>query len=163
SAVSALATAKNAYDAAATGAQTAANSASSGTDSDIALAQASAQQALGALQSAKAALAKTIVRSPIAGTIVSLPITQGDYVPAFSTVAEVSNPSALEIDTNVTSDDSKTLSVGGAALIDGSVNGTIVSIAPAIDPSTGQIQVKIGIPTGQNALTDGDIVSVVLD
>jgi len=163
SAVAALTSAKNSYDSAQSGAQTAANSASSGTSNDIALAQANVQQALGALQSARASLDKTIVRSPISGTIVSLPVTQGDFVSAFSNVAQVSNPSALEIQTNVTPDDAKTISIGGSATIDSNVKGVITSIAPAIDPSTGQIQVKIGITANQAALTDGDTVSLTLD
>lgn len=162
-AMSALIAAKNAYDSAQTGVQTEANSAGSETNNNIALAQANVQEELGALESARVALAKTIVRSPISGVIVSLPITQGDYVASFAEVAEVSNPRALEITTYVTPQDASTLSVGGSALIDSAVKGVITSIAPAIDPSTGQIQVKIGIPGNQNTLTDGDTVSLLLD
>ena len=62
----------------------------------------------------------------------------------------ISNPGALEVDTYVTSDDAKTLAIGGKAVIDGSVNGTIVFIAPALDPSTGKIEVKIGISGDQS-------------
>ncbi len=161
-AITSLSVAKASYDSAQTGAQTAANSATAAGDSDVALAKANVQQALGALESAQAALDKTIVRSPISGTIVTLSVTQGDYVSSFSPIAEVSNPSALEITTYVTPSDAKTLSTGGTATIDGSVKGVITSIAPAIDPSTGQIQVKIGIPGDQSSLTDGDTVSVLL-
>jgi RND family efflux transporter MFP subunit len=161
-AIASLSAAKGSYDAAQSGAQTAANSASTGSDSDVALAKANVQQALGSLESAQAALDKTIVRSPISGTIVSLTITQGDFVSSFSTIAEVSNPTALEVDAYVTPGDAKTLSTGGSAVIDGNVKGVITSIAPAIDPSTGQIQVKIGIPGDQSSLTDGDTVSVSL-
>ena len=72
-AISSLTAAKNAYDAAQSGAQTASNSAT-GTGSDIAVAQANVKQAQGALGGAKANLEKTIIRSPISGTIISLPI-----------------------------------------------------------------------------------------
>lgn len=162
SSISALTAAKSAYDAAQSAAQTTANTAGSGLSNDIAVAQANVKQALGALNSAKANLEKTIIRSPISGTIVTLSITKGDFVPAFSQVAAVSNPSALEVDAYVTPDDAKTLTVGGKAVIDGTVNGVIVSISPALDPTNNKIQVKIGISGDQSALTDGDTVTVDL-
>ena len=161
-ALTGLTSAKNAYDAAASGAQTAANSASSGTENDIAAAQANVKSALGALNAAQANLEKTVVRSPISGLIVSLPVRQGDYVSAFSPVASVSNPGALQIEAYVTPDDAKTLTIGGKARIDDVADGVIVFVAPAIDPSNGKIQVKIGISGSADALTDGETVSVSL-
>lgn len=162
-AISSLTSAKTTYDAAVSGASVAQNSASGGTANDIASAQANVKSALGALNAAQANLEKTIIRAPISGTIVSLPITRGGYVPAFSQVAQISNPSALEVETYVTSDDAKTLAVGGTATIDGSTKGVIVAIAPALDPTIGKIQVKIGIVGDQKALTDGDTVTVSLE
>jgi multidrug efflux pump subunit AcrA (membrane-fusion protein) len=161
-AVSSLTAAKSSYDSAVSGAQTATNSATAGTGSDIATAEANAKSALGALQAAEANLEKTIIRSPISGTIVSLPITQGGFVSSFAQVAQVSNPGALEIDTYVTADDAKTIAVGGKAVISGTVQGVIVSIAPAIDPTTGKILVKVGIVGSQSQLTDGDTVTLTL-
>jgi RND family efflux transporter MFP subunit len=161
-AVSGLTAAKGAYDSAISGAATAANTSSSGLSNDIAAAEANLKSAQGALNSAKANLEKTNIRSPISGTIVTLTITKGDFVSSFAQVAEVSNPSALEIDTYVTPDDAKTLSIGGEATIENDTKGVIVSIAPALDPTTGKIQVKLGITGSQSALTDGDTVSVSL-
>jgi len=91
-----------------------------------------------------------------------LPVTRGDFVASFSQVAQVSNPGALEVDTNVTPDDAKTLAVGGKATIEGTIAGVITSIAPALDPTTGKILVKIGINGDQSSLTDGDTVTVSL-
>lgn len=161
--ISSLTGAKGAYDNAVSGATVAANSANDGTSNDIASAQANVKSALGALYAAQANLEKTIVRAPISGTIVSLPITRGGYVAAYSPVAQISNPGALEVETYVTSDDAKTLAVGGKAVIEGTTQGIIVFIAPAIDPSTGKIQVKIGLPGEHAALTDGNTVTVVLN
>jgi len=162
SAVAALAAQKSSYDAAQAGAQTASNSATSGSQNDIASAEANVKQALGALDSARANLEKTIVRSPISGTIVSLPVTLGDFVSSFAMVAEVSNPGALEVQVNVTPSDAKTLVVGGKATIGSGVSGVITSIAPALDPTTGKILVKIGITGDQSSLTDNDTVTVSL-
>ena len=160
--VSALSASKNAYDNAATGATTAANSASGGTSSDIAVAHANVEQALGALDAAEANLEKTIVRSPLSGTIVDLPIKTGDYVTSFSEAAIVSNASALEVVTNVTASDAKTLQVGGKATIEGGIDGVITSIAPALDPSTNEIEVRIGIDGDASSLTDGESVTISL-
>lgn len=130
---------------------------------DLKAIQANVTSALGALNAAKANLEKTIVRSPINGTIVSLSVTRGDFVSTFSQVATVSNPSALYVETQVTPADAKTLLVGGKVSIAGSTTGIITFIAPALDPSTGKIEVKIGITGSQTALTDGEVVSVSLD
>jgi RND family efflux transporter MFP subunit len=162
SSMSSLAAAKSSYDSSLAGAATAANSATGGTSNSIAAAQANVKSALGALDAAQANLEKAIVRSPISGTIVSLSVTQGDYVSNFAPVAVISNPGALEVDTYVTSDDAKTLAIGGKATIDGTTNGTIVFIAPALDPTTGKIEVKIGITGSQSSLTDGSTVTVAI-
>lgn len=162
SATAGLSSAKTSFDTAQASAATANNSAGQGTTNTISIAQANVEQAQGALNAAQASLEKTIIRSPISGTIVSLPITQGSFVSANSQVAQVSNPSALEVDAYVTPDDAKTLAVGGKAQIANTTTGVIVSIAPALDPTTGKILVKIGIVGSQSALTDGDTVSVTL-
>lgn len=159
-AITALTTAKGAYDTAVSSAASAANSAAAGSASDIASAQANLKSAEGALSAAKAALEKTIIRSPISGIIVSLPVNRGDYVSAFSQVAQVSNPGALYIESFVTADDAKTLSVGQTADIEGTASGVITFVAPAIDPTTGKVEVKVGIRSGESTLTDGEVVTV---
>lgn len=161
-AVSNLTTIKSTYDSDSAAATTANNSADTGTQSDIDVAQANVQAALGALDSAKATLNKTIIRSPIFGTIVDLPITNGDYVNSFTEVAQVSNPSALKVVTYVTSDDARTLATGNKATISDTVPGVITQIAPAIDPETGTIEVDVAITGNQDALVDGDSVTVDL-
>lgn len=161
-AVSSLTAAKSAYDSAVSGASTAANSATSASGTDIASAAAYVKQALGALDAAKAALEKTIIRSPISGTIVSLPITQGGFVSAYAPVAVVSNPGALFVEVQVTPEDAKLLSVGSTALINGVERGVITFVAPALDPTTNKIEVKVGMTDATQGLTDGEVVSVAL-
>jgi HlyD family secretion protein len=130
---------------------------------DDAAARASLKQAQGALDGARANLEKTIVRSPISGTIVSLPVTLGDFVSNFAPIADISNPQALQIKAYVTADDAKTIAVGGVVMIEGSVKGVVTSIAPAIDPSTNKIEVAIGVTGDQSALTDGETVTLNID
>lgn len=161
-AVSSLLAAKAAYDSAATGAQTASNSADTGTASDIASARAGLKSAQGSLDAARANLEKTIIRSPITGTIVSLPVSQGDFVSNFAQVAIVSNPGAIYVEAQVTTDDAKTLAVGNPATIGTVASGAITFVAPALDPATGKIEVKIGLTEGADGLTDGETVSLSL-
>jgi len=163
SAVSSLTTAKTNYDSATASSMTAANSAGGGTSNSIAVAQANLEEALGALDAAQSALQKTIITSPISGTIVDLPVTSGDYVSSFSEVAKVSNPNALKIVTYVTATDAQTLSVGNAAMINDTIPGVITEIAPAIDPETGTIEVDVGLTGSQTGIIDGDSVTVDLD
>jgi RND family efflux transporter MFP subunit len=155
-----LTTAKNTYDSASASATTAANSAGGGVQSSIAVGQAEVQEALGALDSAKAALEKTIIRSPISGTIIDLPVTSGNYVSSASEIAEVSNPSALKVVAYVTPDDAQTLAAGNAATINGNIAGVITQIAPAINPQTGAIEVDVGLSDSNAKLIDGDSVTV---
>ncbi len=162
-AIAGLVAAKSALDQAGSGAASASNSATSAATNDIAASRASLKQAQGALNAAEANLEKTILRSPISGTIVSLPISRGDYVSMNAQAAVVSNPSALEIDAYVTPDDAKTIVVGGKATIDQKVAGVVVSVAPALDPTTNKILVKIGITGNEQVLTDGDTVSVAIN
>lgn len=162
-AITSLTNAKSSYDSAVTGAATAQNTSGNGLSNDIASAQANVMSALGALNAAQSNLEKTIIRAPISGTIVSLPITRGGYVSSFTQVAQISNPGALEVEAYVTPDDAKTLAVGGKAKIGDSANGIIVFIAPALDPANGKIQVKVGISGDQSSLTDGDTVTVSLE
>jgi RND family efflux transporter MFP subunit len=160
--ISSLTTAKNNYDSASASAATATNSANSGTANDIAAAQASVEEELGALNAAKSALEKTIIRSPISGAIIDLPVTEGDYVSTGGEVAEISNPNALKVVVYITPEDAQTLAVGNQANINGTVSGVITQIAPAIDPETGAIEVDVGLPAGGVGLIDGDSVTVNL-
>lgn len=167
-AVTNLTTAKTTYDTAVDSASTAENTAQSSTPDTVAAAQAQVQvaqgadaAAQGAYDVAQAALEKTIVRSPISGTIVALPVTTGDYVNSFSQIAQVSDPGALKIVTHVTADDAQTLAVGNSATINGSINGIITRISPAIDPTTSTIEVDIGLD-GTQGLVDGDSVTIDL-
>jgi RND family efflux transporter MFP subunit len=128
---------------------------SSASESTRNTADASIKSALGNLRGAQSRLEKTIIRSPITGTINSLSIHTGDFVSPYSPVAVVSNNGALEIVAFVTEDDARELAIGGKVSIEGGGGGTITRIAPAIDPATRKIEVRIGLPSGTMGLTNG--------
>ena len=127
---------------------------------DLAAARASLTQAEGAYAAALAGLDKTIIRSPISGTINSLSIERGDYVSPMQEVAVVSNNGALEIVAKVTADDRRTIAVGNPVSVEGTLTGVVTRIAPALDPTTKSIEVRIGLSESGRGLVTGQSVRV---
>lgn len=125
-----------------------------------ATADASVKQALGAYDAALSRLEKTVIRSPITGTINSLSISTGDFISAFTEVAVVSNNGALEVLAYVTEDDARRIQVGNEVMIDNAVKGIITRIASAIDPRTKKIEVRIGITDKAANLVNGQSVRI---
>lgn len=130
------------------------------TDGATTASEGQLKSALGNLRAAEARLEKTIIRSPIQGTINSLSVHTGDFVPAFTQVAIVSNNGALEVIAYVTEDDAQVLMVGSKVAIEGVGVGVITRIAPALDPKTKKIEVRIGIMSGGAALVNGQSVQM---
>ncbi|KKU78878.1 MAG: Secretion protein HlyD [Parcubacteria group bacterium GW2011_GWA2_47_7] len=135
------------------------NSSTIGTDSGSS-ADGQVKSALGNLRGAQARLEQTIVRSPIGGTINSLSISTGDFVSPYTEVAVVSNNGTLEIIAYVTEEDAQFLVVEGTVTIEGGSTGVITRIAPALDPKTNKIEVRIGITNGTALLTNGASVRI---
>jgi len=130
------------------------------TNVDNSIANAQIKQALGSLRGAQANLAKTIVTSPIAGTVNSLNISVGDFVSSFTPVAKVANNNALEITVFVGNSDRDAITVGAPVVIDGKYPGVVTHIGAGIDTATQKTEVKIATET--NELTNGNTVSVAL-
>lgn len=130
--------------------------------SGISAASASLKQAEGTYNASLAALEKTRIRAPIAGTINNFTLKLGDTVSPGMQVAVVSNNSALEIIAFVTEDERSRLSVGETVTIEGGVKGTVTKIAPALDPVTRRIEVRIGLPSRVEGLVNGQSVRVTL-
>ena len=112
---------------------------------DIDVSQAQLDSARATLAQAVAGLEETRVRAPVSGTITVLTIELGDFVTAFQDVGIVANEEALEVQTFVSPTVIDRLRVGGAARIADRHNGVIVSIAPGVDPTRRQIEVRVGI------------------
>ncbi|MFT7507424.1 MAG: multidrug efflux pump subunit AcrA (membrane-fusion protein) [Acidimicrobiales bacterium] len=124
------------------------------------VANAQVKQALGALRGAQANLNKTIMRSPITGEVNSLSVNTGDFITAYTLVAEVANNNALEISATVSEKDSNRISVGQIVSIENTLEGVITAIAPAIDSLTKKIEVKIA--TESEEITNGETVHIAI-
>lgn len=131
-----------------------------GTNSDVSGANAQVKIALGSLQAARASLAKTIIRTPIAGTVNELSVKSGDYVASFAPIAIVANNNALEITTFLNGNDAALVTVGEAVKINNNISGVITKISPAVNAETGKTEVIIG--TESSELKNGDTVTVSL-
>lgn len=132
-----------------------------GSATELSSANAQVKQALGSLRAAQANLAKTIIRTPIGGTVNALPVRVGDYIGSFAHIATVANNDALYVTTFVSAVDRDRIAVGETVRIDGRATGTITNIAPAVDPDTKKIEVQIA--TDSEVLANGDTVRVLID
>lgn len=131
---------------------------------DVEAAEASVKQAQGAYNAAVANLEKTIIRSPISGTLNNFTIKLGDTVSASQEIAIVSNNSALEAVAYLTEEDTSRVVIGQKVSLEGNIMGTITKIAPALDPVTRRIEVRIGLPaSATNVLTNGQSLRVELE
>lgn len=144
------------------GASAAANIAeeTSGAAQRVSVTDAALKSAFGNLEAARARLNKTVIRSPISGTINALPVETGDFVSPFAEIAVVANNGALEVLSYASDDDARLLSVGTKVAIQGGASGVITRIAPAIDPLTKKIEIRIGIVTGGSTLVNGQSVRI---
>jgi HlyD family secretion protein len=132
-----------------------------GVSPDVAAGEATLKQAQGALAAARANLEKAIIRAPISGTINSLSLKRGDFVQQFSPVATIANNGALEIVAYLSQQDTTSSAVGDKVAIEGGAAGVITRIAPALDPVTKKIEVRIGI-LNNASLVNGQSVIVTL-
>jgi len=129
-------------------------------EEDIQSGEAFLTQMIGSLRGAEANLGKTIIRSPIAGTVTQFDIERGDFVSSFEPVAVVSNESALEVIVFITEDERSDIDIGSPARIEGSISGIVSSIAPALDVRTRKIKVSIAITDTDTHFTSGQSVRV---
>ncbi len=131
-----------------------------GQPEDIAAAQAGLKQAQGGLAAARANLEKSYIRAPISGTINSFSLKRGDYVQQTAPVLTVANNGALEIVAYVTENDARDVTAGSKVSIEENVTGVVTRVAPALDPVTKKIEVRIGVSAGDSALVNGQSVTI---
>lgn len=132
-------------------------------EEDVRALEAAVSQAEAGLSLARANLARTLIVSPISGTVNSLSLRRGEFVSAFELAAIVSNNNALEIESFVTESDKNQIRVGSKATIDGNYEGVVTSVSPGLDPITKKVEVRIGVVGSDVDLTNGSSVRVDID
>lgn len=130
-----------------------------GSEGTVSLAQAQLKSALGSLHAAQANYEKTLVRTPISGVVNALYLTEGTYVSPSQQAAVVANNNALEISTSLSAEDANMVAIGDTVTIDETHSGSIIAIAPAIDPLSGKKEVRISV-SDDTGLENGSTVSI---
>jgi membrane fusion protein, multidrug efflux system len=118
---------------------------------DLAAAQAGVEEAQAALNAATLQLSRTKVASPIAGIVVKRLVSVGEQVDgtAAQPIIEVANLDEVELAANLPSGQLSQIKVGAKVSIvpdayaDRSFEGTLIAIAPAIDPTTNAALARI--------------------
>jgi RND family efflux transporter MFP subunit len=164
----------NAYQTALTSRQTAVNAATSAlesAESALALTKAGAtaeqiksqeavvEQAQATVENITVQLNKTIIRSPISGTVSSLSAKYGELIGAGQSIASIVNQSGLQIKSYVSDKDLPLIEKGAAVIINGNVKGEVSRLSPSVNASTKTAEVNIivsepensGLIVGQNA------------
>ncbi len=158
--LTAIGGARSALNGAIAGTKVAANTVTQSSQGSTLAADANVKAALGALNGAQSRLEKTVVRSPISGTINSLSVEMGDFISPFADIAVISNNGALEVIAYATDEDAKVLKVGGKVTLNDTVTGVITRIASALDPKTKKIEVRIGLTGDKGGLINGQSVRI---
>ena len=120
------------------------------TNADVASAEAS-------VDFARASLENTIIRAPISGTINFINLDQGSFVSAGTSVVRIANNNALEIVTQVSDTDARGIRVGASVSIEGGTTGRVTRMAPAADPVTKKVEVRIGVTNGASLINGGTV------
>jgi multidrug efflux pump subunit AcrA (membrane-fusion protein) len=157
---------RTAYNTAATANAVGQTQASDSDTSGVTSSEATVEEALGGLRAAQAAYEKTVIRAPIAGTINYLQIHVGDNISVNQHVATVARNNALEVVLQLSQDDANRLAVGDTLTINGTDKGIVTTIAPALNPTTEQIEVDVAVNDVNGAsptdLVNGQSVQVTL-
>ena len=126
------------------------------TTEQMTLAGASVSQAQAALQGAQSLYNKSIITSPISGTVSSLPFRVGDLVPVASLVASVVNKDGLELKGYISGEDAQYIKEGDRVLIENKYNSEISRISPSVDSQTKKVEFKVLLNDKNNSLIIGD-------
>jgi RND family efflux transporter MFP subunit len=130
----------------------------SGSKNVSSVSSAQLKIALGSLRSAQANYEKTLVRTPISGTVNALYLKAGGYVSPNQPAAIIANNEGLQVSTYVSEEDSSIIHIGDTVQINDTSSGVVVAIAPALDPTNGKIEVKISISDA--SVINGSTVSI---
>lgn len=135
-------------------------------DTGVTASDAQVKQALGAYEAALARYQKTIIRSPLTGTVNSLSVKTGDFVATFAQIAVISNNGSLEVRSYLNEDEVAGVYIGATSTVyKGSkpYTGTVTKVAEAIDPLTKKIEMRVALlDTTQKDILNGESVTLTI-
>lgn len=105
--------------------------------------EAAIKRAVGVIHGIQAELGKTVVRSPIRGTVSTLEPRTGEFLTSGALVASVVNTEGLQVKAFIDSSDLWMVTKGASVKIDERFQGEVIHVAPSIDPATKKVEVRI--------------------
>lgn len=121
------------------------------------------------IASAEVALAQTVVRSRVAGTVLRRLAEPGDVVQAGRGIVELARDGATLVVAQVDERNLDRLAEGQPALVSPDafpaqrLPGRVVFLAPAVDPQTGTVEVRVEVPKAPALLRQDMTVSVDIE
>jgi multidrug efflux pump subunit AcrA (membrane-fusion protein) len=128
--------------------------------SSAAEAQISSAQA--GVRNLEAQLAKTIIRAPISGRIAALPLRTGELASPGQLIATIVGSGGLQIKAYTSGEDLIRLERGAHATIDGTISGTVATVAPSVNQTNKKVEVNIAV-NGISNLVVGQTVPVLIE
>jgi HlyD family secretion protein len=147
----------------------AAQASSSSGGADARLAAAALLQAEAARAAAAARLSETVLRAPGAGTVVARDAEPGDVVAAGRTVLALTLDGPTQLTAQVDERNLALLAPGQPARATADafpgreVEARVATVAPAVDPSRGTVEVRLDVPSPPPFLRPDMTVSVNVD
>ncbi|MES2314781.1 MAG: HlyD family efflux transporter periplasmic adaptor subunit [Patescibacteria group bacterium] len=139
-----------------------------GSSSQGSTARAQIAAAQAGVDNLRAQLAKTIIRSPVAGKISALPLREGELASPGTLLATViGNEDGLRIKAYVSGEDLSRIQVGSTVIVqDTASKGIVSNVAPGVDSTTKKAEVDIDVldsgTSGASGLVIGRNVSVLI-
>jgi len=125
---------------------------------DIRLQQAGVAQARASLALASAQRDKAVITAPISGLITYLPVEISDIVSSSLIVVSLANEGGLEVETFISENERAYIVIGNEVMINETYKGVVQEIAPALDPVTKKIEIKVTLIDEAPLLTLGETV-----
>lgn len=122
------------------------------------------EQALASAAVISAQISKTVIRSPISGTVSALPVKYGELVSPGQLIASVVNQGGLQIKAYISDYDLAYVKEEQVVDINESIKGTITNISPSVDPSTKNVQIQIAVnEPDKSGLVVGQSVAIKIN
>lgn len=128
--------------------------------SNVTVAEAAVADARARLVSAQKQLTDTVVRAPLTGVVSARAVSAGDVVTPGAELFTIVDPTSMQLEASVPSDDLGRLRIGLPVLFtvrgfDQTFEGRIDRISPVADPTTRQVPIFVRVPNADGRLVSG--------
>lgn len=120
------------------------------------------EQARASLMAAQAQLAKTIIRAPFSGRVLSVTPQTGEFLAMGSPAVSLLSSDGKEVTLFLNAADAADVQIGSPVSIEGVTVGSIIRKAPGIDPATGKVEVVASLNSNDPSLAIGEFINVAI-